>query len=463
MTLASAGTPTEDKLNTMLGGEQSTTMEGSAIHGQQQEQQSKASLDDAKRPVTASGWLGWLGAAKTDNLAGSQRSDDLPVPSAEAPVEHVHPEITEMESQSPTLQQQELTAPTSRVSWFGFWPATTQAKPPDEVKDVEVLPEVIPEETHLDNSGAQAPPTQDVTNPAPGSTWAFWSKETRVPGQTGDIAAETGALAIKGEYSQDRPVPAQTSSPNETTRIETATQRKRGRPSSAIEEISQNGNDSKKPFVTNIDPSSGAGSTPKLSQSETDKKATLSQNSAPAKLLPANLLLPSFHGTYRLMENPSILQQITRLIMHGREAPTSHVHLLREPPKIKKALAIGIHGLFPAALLRTVIGQPTGTSIRFANHAAAAIHRWADQHGYSDGDVEVEKIALEGEGKIAERVDNLWKLLLNWIDHVRTADFILVACHSQGVPVAVMLVAKLIEFGVITSARVGICAMGKWI
>jgi hypothetical protein len=134
------------------------------------------------------------------------------------------------------------------------------------------------------------------------------------------------------------------------------------------------------------------------------------------------------------------------------------VFLTKDPPNIKKAIAIGIHGLFPAQFLRTVIGQPTGTSIRFANHAAAAISRWADKHGF---DCEVEKVALEGEGKIAERVDHLWKLLLNWIEHVRQADFILVACHSQGVPVALMLTAKLIALGVVTSARIGICAMGE--
>ncbi|KAI9821013.1 MAG: hypothetical protein M1826_000792 [Phylliscum demangeonii] len=72
---------------------------------------------------------------------------------------------------------------------------------------------------------------------------------------------------------------------------------------------------------------------------------------------------------------------------------------------------------------------------------------------------EIEKVALEGEGKIAERVDMLWKLMLNRIDHIRDADFVLVACHSQGVPVAIMLVAKLIEFGCLNAARVGVCAM----
>jgi hypothetical protein len=71
----------------------------------------------------------------------------------------------------------------------------------------------------------------------------------------------------------------------------------------------------------------------------------------------------------------------------------------------------------------------------------------------------VEKIALEGEGRIEERLDILWKLLLNWIDKIRHADFIILACHSQGVPVAISLAAKLIGFGCVHGARIGVCAM----
>ena len=103
-----------------------------------------------------------------------------------------------------------------------------------------------------------------------------------------------------------------------------------------------------------------------------------------------------------------------------------------------------------------MLGQPTGTSIRFANAAATAIQQWTQNRGYS---CEVEKVALEGEGKIAERVDLLWKLILNWIDKIRQADFVMIACHSQGVPVAMMLVAKLIAFGCVNSAKIGVCAM----
>jgi len=68
-------------------------------------------------------------------------------------------------------------------------------------------------------------------------------------------------------------------------------------------------------------------------------------------------------------------------------------------------------------------------------------------------------VALEGEGRIEERVGLLWKLMLNWIEDIRKADFILVACHSQGVPVTISLIAKLIAFGCLNGARIGICAM----
>ena len=107
-------------------------------------------------------------------------------------------------------------------------------------------------------------------------------------------------------------------------------------------------------------------------------------------------------------------------------------------------------------MIRSVLGQPTGTSIRFANGAAAAIQRWAQNQGYQ---CEVEKIALEGEGRIAERISLLWNLLLNWIEKIRRADFVMIACHSQGVPVAMMLVAKLIEYGCVHDTRIGVCAL----
>jgi len=103
-------------------------------------------------------------------------------------------------------------------------------------------------------------------------------------------------------------------------------------------------------------------------------------------------------------------------------------------------------------LVRSVLGEPTGTSVRFAESAAAAIKRWAEANGV---EVEIEKVALEGEGKVADRVETLWKLLENWMEHVRNADFVMIAAHSQGVVVGLQLLARMIEQGCVDNARVG--------
>jgi len=75
---------------------------------------------------------------------------------------------------------------------------------------------------------------------------------------------------------------------------------------------------------------------------------------------------------------------------------------------------------------------------------------------------EIEKVALEGEGLILDRVEALWKLLLNWLPNIKKADLVMFSCHSQGVPVAVMLMAKLIELGCLKSSGIHIIH-GEWL
>ncbi|KAI5304880.1 hypothetical protein KEM56_005766 [Ascosphaera pollenicola] len=169
-----------------------------------------------------------------------------------------------------------------------------------------------------------------------------------------------------------------------------------------------------------------------------------------------NQVLPNIRDTLKVQGRPRLLQQIGRLFMSSREEPSTHVSLTQDPPRIRKAVAIGVHGYFPVQILRKVLGPPTGTSIRFATMGAKAISDWVEEHG---GHCDVTKIPLEGEGRIAERVDMLWNALLSFIDEIKNSDFVLVSCHSQGVPVATMLVSKLIDVGCIQPSRIGICAM----
>ncbi|KAH8672620.1 hypothetical protein BGZ60DRAFT_405227 [Tricladium varicosporioides] len=391
-----------------------------------------------QRPATSSGWLGgWLStrpAAQNQEELQPRTLDTEPTRSPEPSMLKEEPPSEDTKPQEavvPVLEEIK-SVPTTSSSWFGLWSTAAPSTVAEtSAEQIPIATAKDGEDTVMEDT-SEPVPQKPAQRPTTSSSWAFWSTEAPKKGSTElETSAEIGEVAATGEIPQNSPELAKAAAKKPTKKGKSS---KRDRPQSMeIDEVTRQ---STQPEATSGAPV----------QSSTSK--------APS---PPNLLMPSVKQTYRLVENPSILQQIARLLLRGHQQPTKHVFLAKDPPKIRTALAIGIHGLFPAPLLRTVIGQPTGTSIRFANHAAAAIRRWTDSHGCVD--CEIEKVALEGEGKIADRVDNLWKLLLNWIDHVRKADFILVACHSQGVPVALMLVAKLIEFGVVASGKIGVCAM----
>jgi hypothetical protein len=303
----------------------------------------------------------------------------------------------------------------------------------------------------VDTPMAEVPPepfpakTKPISDRSLG--WAFWPRERTKSMVDPAERRGVGELAVSDSPSQLPPQAAKYEESNTSANPETTKLGKRGRPKSL--EVPDDAM-SRKP------PQGHSGKQTPIRGPVSSEHKPAEQTAKQQKTLPANLLLPSFDSTYHRQENPSILQQLTRLLLQGKQTPTKHVHIVRDPPLVRRAIAIGIHGYFPAPLIRTVLGQPTGTSARFANSAATAIKKWTESRGY---DCEIEKVALEGEGKIGERVDTLWKLMLNWIDQIQKADLVLVACHSQGVPVAIMLVAKLIEFGCLSVARVGVCAM----
>lgn len=134
----------------------------------------------------------------------------------------------------------------------------------------------------------------------------------------------------------------------------------------------------------------------------------------------------------------------------GFEVPDpKHLYRVSSPPKnIKKVLIIGVHGFFPTKVLRPLIGEPTGTSIKFANEAEKAVWRWANRENIP---ITVQKIALEREGRIFNRVEFLYEVLKKWQKDVESADYIYFAAHSQGCPVSIILLARLIEDGIITT------------
>ncbi|KAL9123350.1 MAG: hypothetical protein Q9187_000077 [Circinaria calcarea] len=288
----------------------------------------------------------------------------------------------------------------------------------------------------------------EEANTALSSGWAFWSRSAQqTSNKANTFEPIVGELAVAGSPSQSKPEDA-------------TVDRVKGLPKAAdktgksIRPSSRDAQDlSKESDSITARSNNGVAVAASIPASSKLPRAASSQTSHATR---SNLLLPAFRQTYHVHESPGFFQQLGHYLNYGKLPLPKHVSLVRNPPRIKTALAIGVHGYFPAPLIRSVLGQPTGTSIKFAESAANAIQQWTQERGYS---CSIEKIALEGEGKIEERVKLLWTLILNWLEDIRKADLILVACHSQGVPVAMMLISKLIALGCVNGARIGVCAM----
>ena len=429
---------------------------------------------DAQRPTNEpSGWLGLFSRNTVSKGVNSSMQPPEPakdssqssqVPSdktsdgtlAQGSHEPVAQEPERKQSNTDTLATRPSTVSPRQSSWFNLWHHAAAAPAADVGEDNLLKASETPRShTPMPASDAERGPEQ-IKAPAEGSTreiqnlpgpvktaarapgWAFWSRDSpKQEDRALSATAETGELAVADTASQNSPMSA--------TAEKVTSLGKRVRPQS-LEVTDGSTSSPESGQVTHLIPGSAASKT-KLTDLVASKQLQ--------RVLP-NLVLPLFENTYGPQQNPTLLQQLGKLLRYGKSPNGHQLQIVRDPPRVKRALAIGVHGYFPAPLIRTVLGQPTGTSIRFAASAASAISKWTASHGYS---CEIEKIALEGEGKISERVDLLWKLLLNWLDVIRKADFILIACHSQGVPVTIMLVARLIALGCVESARIGICAM----
>ncbi|ORY89910.1 hypothetical protein BCR43DRAFT_448212 [Syncephalastrum racemosum] len=129
----------------------------------------------------------------------------------------------------------------------------------------------------------------------------------------------------------------------------------------------------------------------------------------------------------------------------------------------KRIVVIGVHGWFPTKLVRSVIGEPTGTSKKFCHQMVAAVkHYFATEHHLTLPESILTMIPLEGEGKVEERVSKHYHQLLaniEWLEAISSADVILWATHSQGTPVSFLLLKQLLDLGHIHAHRQPICVL----
>ncbi|CAN8097613.1 unnamed protein product [Discula destructiva] len=465
-----SGNGTTERHNT--GGATETT-DGAGLDADTPMPDAPPTCETSERPQAASGWLGgWFGWTQAPPENPPQAQTQVPT----EPPKEAEPEPPVRETTALLSNEQPASATIGQRAASWLWPNTTavknergeHAKPSATSaagKDAEDSPmkDAAPAAVAAATAAATAA-SEPAPKPSAGSTWAYWWKDTPKPPGLEPEPHNTGQLAVVGERSERHPKRANSTDMSREPPAKPAAnlpkepplkpkqgkekgkKSKRNRPPSMDLEDTPSGADT--PLT---DSASIKTSSPTQAKTKTPTSAT--------KREPPNLLLPAFRGTYQTKDNPSIMNQIASLLLRTQQPTPKHVFLAKDPPKIKRAIAIGVHGLFPATFLRPVIGQPTGTSLKFAQHGADAIRRWAHSHGYADSDLVIENIAIECEGKIDSRVTNMWNLLQNWMDSIRAADFVLFACHSQGVPVSLIALQRLIESGAVDRARIGVCAM----
>lgn len=399
---------------------------------------------------SSSGW--WFFSSKTTRTATAQFPE---MGSSTSTAVATNP--TKATTSDPATSSTSTSAPTSHgdtqaqsapeiqsKGWFsGWWGSSKniEASPAgSEEKDV-----VTSDISELGDDGGEVVAEE---NKGGGRSWGFWSTGTGAKKTSGEVAVS--GLDSKSSPSKEPPNTPR-SSPVGSPRME-ATE-----PSEPVKDIPSKDKDQKK-----LD---GATQSGDASPAPPVRKTT--KNGKPYR---QNLVIPSPDACFpEYSQRDYFLSHLKKLSSYWTPKTTSgdpalnqynqfhsSVYRTQKLPEVKKAVVIGVHGFFPAKVVRTFIGEPTGTSVRFANMGAEAVERWAKAH---DVDIEIERIALEGEGKVLQRVDNLYNILMNWIDHVRSADVIYFCAHSQGVPVAVHILARLIENGLVDHKKIGMLAM----
>lgn len=132
-------------------------------------------------------------------------------------------------------------------------------------------------------------------------------------------------------------------------------------------------------------------------------------------------------------------------------------------PRIKdgtNVVVIGVSGWFPNPMLKSVFGEPTGTSLKFCTMMHDSVQRYLEDHDISSFNIKA--IALEGNGIVQDRVSNLFSQLVSraeWVQGLRSADVVFLATHSQGTIVSTHLLARILEEGLVSGGRISLLAM----
>lgn len=165
-----------------------------------------------------------------------------------------------------------------------------------------------------------------------------------------------------------------------------------------------------------------------------------------------NIVVPSFD----ILPCKSIWNTVADMIGSRNSNPQKYLYRMNPSSRLNritncgkkplKILIVGVHGFFPTKVLRTFIGEPTGTSMKFINEAEEIVSSYFKDKKIP---IEISRLSLEKEGEIFDRVDFFFDVMRRYSKEINESDFIYFVSHSQGCPVTIILLARLIETGII--------------
>ncbi|KAF8583529.1 hypothetical protein K439DRAFT_1634370 [Ramaria rubella] len=444
----------------------------------------KVEIEQGTTPSEAGSWWGYLRLASSSSVAlPSSPPPPSPVSTAkshpstlDSPIAAGFSDTTHHTADPASVPAPSVTSVDSVSTWYTPWrwygSSTVLAASTSESEPSKTQAELIKEEALARPESGPSTPPAPLPNPVLGdvetrASWvSFFSSRTIA-------TANSRTIKEKGEVMETMHLDDETTPSAATAPAVAGTPSDKKVPQEPLKD-----KPTVPPLTKDID-------TKRQPSSPVSKKAVPS--TPPRK---PNLVLPTFEDTFgtppRSIPLPRDASTIRRTIRYmsgllfpeedrrgkgkaregeretiGRELPRTWDVLGDEEQAafgglkdVKRIIVIGIHGWFPGSIIRQVIGEPTGTSQKFANMLASAVENYFIKH---DGTLEkLTKIVLEGEGTIERRVNTLYQEYLNhadWVEDLQKSDAILVATHSQGTIVSTQLLDRLISEGHIRTPK----------
>ncbi|GAA6005628.1 hypothetical protein JCM11491_003706 [Sporobolomyces phaffii] len=139
------------------------------------------------------------------------------------------------------------------------------------------------------------------------------------------------------------------------------------------------------------------------------------------------------------------------------------LEVMSEPSRltdVKRVVCIGVSGWFPNPRLKSLLGEPTGTSVKFATMMYDSVQTYLESSGVSSFNIQA--IALEGQGQVEDRVNKLYSQLSDreeWVQAIKKADVVFLATHSQGTVVSTQLLARMLDQRLIVGTQTHLLCM----